>query len=62
MTLYQSAENRIGKVSSILVTLTSRSDSNFERSIISLKETKPDGVDFNSNGLDYCVRNDGGKI
>ena len=33
-----------GKVLPILITLTSRSDSNFERSNISLKETKPDGV------------------
>ena len=40
----------------ILVTLTSRSDSNFERSNISLKENKPDGIDLNSNGLDYCVQ------
>ena len=42
--------------------LTSRSDSNFERSNISLKETKPDVVDWNSNGLDYCVRNNEGKF
>ena len=33
-----------GKVSPILVTLTSRSDSDFERSNVSLKENKPDGV------------------
>ena len=33
-------------VSPILVTLTSRSDSNFERSNISLKENKRDGVDL----------------
>ena len=35
----------------ILVTLTSRSDSDFERSNTSFKENKPDGVDLNSNGL-----------
>ena len=35
----------------ILVTLTSRNDSDFERSNISLKENKPDGVDLNSNSL-----------
>ena len=46
----------IGKVSHILVTLTSRSDSNFERSNISLKENKPDGADPNSNGLDHYVQ------
>ena len=61
VTLSQSPENR-RKVSPILVTLTSRSDSNFERSNISLKETKPDGVDWNSNGLDYCIRNNEGKF
>ena len=43
-------------MSQILVTLTSRSDSDFERSKISLKENKLDGVDLNSNGLGYCVR------
>ena len=43
-------------MSSILVTLTSRSDSNFERSNITLKEDKRDGVDPNCNGLEYCVR------
>ena len=45
-----------------MVTLTSRSDSNFERSNISLKETKLDGVDSNSNGLDDCVQNNEGKF
>ena len=43
-------------MSPILVTLTSRSDSNFERSNISLKENKRDGVDPNSDGLDYCFQ------
>ena len=33
------------RVSPILVTLTSRSDSHFEQSNISLKENKRDGVD-----------------
>ena len=51
----QSAENR-RKMSPILVTLTSRSDSNFERSNISFKENKRDGVDPNSDGLDCCVQ------
>ena len=50
---YLSLQKTVGKVSPILV---------FERSNISLKETKPDGVDSNSNGLDYCVRNNEGKI
>ena len=52
---YLSLRKTVGKVSPILVTLTSRSDSNFERSNISLNETKPDGVDSNSNGLDYSL-------
>ena len=42
-------------MSPILVTLTSRCDSDFERSNISLKENKRDGVDPSSNGLEYCV-------
>ena len=49
-------------MSPILVTLMSRSDSNFEQSNISLKENKRDGVDLDSNGLDYCVQNNEGKI
>ena len=48
-------------MSSILVTLTSRSSSNFERSNISLEENKPDGVDPNSNGLDCRVQKNEGK-
>ena len=36
-----SLQKTVGKVSLILVTLTSCSDSNFKRSNISLKETKP---------------------
>ena len=43
----QSAENR-RKVSPILVTLTSRNDSDFENSNVSLKENKPNGVYPNS--------------
>ena len=49
-------------MSPILVTLTSRSDSNFELSNISLEENKRDGVDPNCKGLDYCVRKNEGKI
>ena len=36
--------------------LTSRSDSNFERSDLDLKENKADSVNLNSNGLDNCVK------
>ena len=43
-------------VSPILVTITSRNDSDFEHSNISLKELKPEGIDLNSNGLHYCVK------
>ena len=42
--------------------LTSRSDSNSQRSNISLKEIRRDGVDLNSDGLDYFVRTNEGKI
>ena len=49
-------------MSPILATLTSRSDSNFERSNISLKENKRNGVDPISNGLECCVRKNEGKI
>ena len=47
-------------MSPILVTLTSYSDYNFERSNISLKKSKRDGVE--PNGLDYCVQKNEGKI
>ena len=50
------------RVSPILVTLASRSDSNFERSNISLKENKQDDVNSNSNGFDHSVRKNEGKI
>ena len=49
-------------MSPILVTLTSRSDSDFERSNISLKKIKRDDVDSNSTGFDHCVRENEGKI
>ena len=42
-------------MSPIVATLTSHSDSNFERSNISRKENKRHGVDLNSNALDYCI-------
>ena len=51
-----------GKVSPILVTLTSSSDSDFERSNISLEENIPGGVDPNCDGRDCCVRKNEGKI
>ena len=49
-------------MSPILVTLTSHCDSDFERSSIGFNENRLDGVDQNSNVLDYCVRKNGGKI
>ena len=55
----QSAENRRKP---ILVTLTSRSDSDFESLNISLKENKPDGVNPNSNDIDFYVQKNEGKI
>ena len=48
--------------SSILVTLTSRSDSNFERSNVILRKNKRDGVDSKSDGLDHCFRKNEEKI
>ena len=42
----------VGKVSPILVMLTSRNDSDFESSNVSLKENKPDGNNLNSNDID----------
>ena len=59
---YISLQKTLGKVSPILVALTSRSDSNFESSNVSLKEAKPDGVIPNSNDIDYYVRKNEGKI
>ena len=56
-----SLQKTAGKVSPILVTLTSRSDSNFESSNVSLKEAKPDGVILKSNDIDYYVRKNEGK-
>ena len=49
-------------MSPILVTLTSHSDSDVESSNVSLKENKPDGVNPNSNDIDYYVRKNEGKI
>ena len=51
----------MGKVSPILVTPTSRSDSDFERSNVSLKENKHGGVNPDSNDIDYYVRKNEGK-
>ena len=52
----------MGKVSPILVTLTSRSDSDFERSDVSLKENKPDGDNPNSDVIHCYVRKNEGKL
>ena len=41
----------MGKVSPILVTLTSRSDSDFKRSNISFNENKLDDIDLSSDSL-----------
>ena len=49
-------------MSPILVTLMSRSDSDFESSNVSLKENKPDVVNPNSKDIDYYVRKNEGKI
>ena len=57
-----SLRKTVGKVSPILVTLTSRSDSDSESSNVSLKENKPDGVNPNSNDINFYVRKSEGKI
>ena len=57
-----SLRRNVEKVSPILVTLTSYSDSDFESSNVSLKENKPDGVNPNSNNIDYNVQKNEGKI
>ena len=49
-------------MSPILVMLTSRNDSDFESSNVSLKENKPDGVNPNSNNIEHYVRKNEGKI
>ena len=49
-------------MSPVLVMLTSRSDSNFKRSNVSLKENKPNGVDLGSNVLNYWAQKNEGKI
>ena len=46
----------------ILVMLTSHCDYHFECSNISFSENKLAGLGLNSNGLDYCVQKNGGKI
>ena len=51
-----SLRKTVGKASPILVTLTSRSDSDVESSNVNLKENKPDGVNPNSKDIDYYVR------
>ena len=57
-----SLRKTVEKVSPILVTVTSRSVSDFERSNVSLKENKPDGVNPNSNDIDHYVRKNERKI
>ena len=57
-----SLRKTVEKASPILVTLTSRSDPDVESSNVSLKENKPDGVNPNSNEIDYYVRKNEGKI
>ena len=59
---YCSLRKTVGKVSLILVTLTSRNDSDFESSNVSLQENKPDGVNPNSNDIEHYVRKNEGKI
>ena len=57
-----SLRKTVGKVSPILVIFTSRCDSDFESSNVSLEENKPDGVNSNSNDIYYYVRKNEGKM
>ena len=57
-----SLRKTIVKVSPILVTLMSCNDFDFESSNVSLKENKPNGVNPNSNDIDYYVRKNEGKF
>ena len=57
-----SLRKTVEKVSPILVTLMPCSDSDFERSNVNLKENKPDGVNPNSNDIEYYIRKNEGKI
>ena len=58
---FYSLRKTVEKVSLILVTVTSRSDSDFESSNVSLRENKHDGVNPNSNDMDNYVRKNEGK-
>ena len=49
-------------MSSILVTLTSRSDSDIERTNISFYENELDGVERNSKRLDDRFQKNGQKV
>ena len=59
---FYSLRKTVEKASPILVTLTSRSDSDDESSNVSLKENKPNGINPNSNDIDCYVRKNEGKI
>ena len=59
-TRLNSLRKTVGKLSPILVTLTSHNDTDFESSNVSLKENKSDGGNANSNDIDYYVRKDEG--
>ena len=63
MSSFQSAENHRKKCQRFWLRLNkSLCDPDFERSNVSFKESKRDVIDPNSNGLDYCVQKNEGKI
>ena len=62
MLAVNSLRKTVEEVSPILVKLTSRSDSDFEHSNVSLKENEPDGVNPNFKDIDYYVRKNEGNI
>ena len=57
-----SLRKTVEKASPILVTLTSRNDSDVESSNVSLEEIRPDGVNPNTNDIDCYVRKNEGEI
>ena len=57
-----SLQKTVVKVSPILVTLMSCNDSDFESSNVNLKENKPNGINPNSNDINYYILKNEGKF
>ena len=57
-----SLQKTVVKVSPILVTLMSCNDFDFESLNVNLKENKPNGVNPNSDDIDYYILKNEGKF